>query len=43
MFFYGFETRGRGQGVAIRPLPLPRGPNPFDPQRLLYVQMSDGI
>ena len=24
LFFRGFETRGRAQGVAIRPLALPR-------------------
>lgn len=31
MFFYGFETRGRAQGARIRPLALPRGPIPLDP------------
>ena len=42
-FLHGFETRGRAQGVAIRPLALPRGPIPLDPNAFYMYEALAGF
>ena len=42
-FPHGFKTRGRAQGVAIRPLALPRGPIPLDPNAFYMCEALSGF